>query len=466
MTRYICTIFFFLFVLAGISFAQFSRKVDSLLKICNTAPTENEKVEAYGQLAELYYVYQLDNAGDSILQRQVKLAELSGNKELLLNAYFGDAITNITAWRSKESFDKALSFLVKGRDYAKSIASDEYLALAYARIANLYRKWGQTDNAFNSANAAYTTALNIKSDSIKIITAIELGDAYQAKNDALPAFKVYTKAYEDAEKINNPTLQSEVNHRFAELYLSLNNTKTSLEYLQKNEKQNRENGYSEGLIKDYIDLARVTDEKSYALKAIHLSDSLHLDKYTLQAKRIMYGIYALVIRNADSTFNYINKNQDLKLFFSNRGLPSFFFTVGFIYQYSGNLDSAIQYYQKSLPGLDTSFDLKSQQSIYVQLGQCYSKKSKNDKAIEYYQKAYFIANSLKNQNFTASCTKALAELYEKSGKYENAINYFRKNGLIKDSLAELTSQRDIALAEINNEKREHENELARQEKNI
>lgn len=314
MTRYICTIFFFLFVLAGISFAQFSRKVDSLLKICNTAPTENEKVEAYGQLAELYYVYQLDNAGDSILQRQVKLAELSGNKELLLNAYFGDAITNITAWRSKESFDKALSFLVKGRDYAKSIASDEYLALAYARIANLYRKWGQTDNAFNSANAAYTTALNIKSDSIKIITAIELGDAYQAKNDALPAFKVYTKAYEDAEKINNPTLQSEVNHRFAELYLSLNNTKTSLEYLQKNEKQNRENGYSEGLIKDYIDLARVTDEKSYALKAIHLSDSLHLDKYTLQAKRIMYGIYALVIRNADSTFNYINKNQDLKLF--------------------------------------------------------------------------------------------------------------------------------------------------------
>jgi tetratricopeptide (TPR) repeat protein len=462
--KHSCTILLFFTLLNGICFAQFSRKVDSLTTICNNAADDKIKVAACGKLAELYYVYQLDAAGDSMLQRQVRIAELSGDKQLMLNAYFGDAITNITEWRSNESFDKALSFLNKGLAYARSIANDEYLALAYARIANLYRKWGQTEKAFNSANSAFTSALNIENDSVKIITGIALGDAYKAKNDALPAFKIYTKAFEDAVKINNLPLQSEVNLRFAELYLGLDNKKTSLEFLLKDEKQNRENKYTEGLIRDYINLARVTDEKAYVLKAIHLADSLQLDKYTLQAKKIMYGFYSVIIRNADSTFRYINENEDLKLFFRNRGEPSYLSTSGFIYQYSGNIDSAIHYYQKALPGIDTSFDLKSRQSIYIQLGQCFAKKGQNAEAVSYYQKAYSIADNLKNLGLAASCTKALGELYETTGDFKNAIAYYKKNELIKDSLAALSSQRDIALAEINNEKRNHENELAKLEK--
>ena len=461
MIRYSFTILMFFILLNGICFAQFSRKVDSLLAICKNAADDKVKVSACGKLAELYYVYQLDDAGDSMLQIQVRIAELSGDKQLMLKAYFGDAITNITEWRSKESYDKALSFLNKGLASSRSIASDEYLALAHARISNLYRKWGQTDNAFNSANSAFTSALNIENDSVKIVTAIALGDAYKAKNDALPAFKFYTKAYEDAVKINNLPLQSEVNHRFSELYLGLNNTKTSRDYLLKNERQNKESNYTEGLIKDYIDLARVTEEKDYALKAIHLADSLHLDKYTLQAKKIMYGFYAFIIRNADSTFRYINENEELKSFFRNRGEPSYLSTSGFIYQYSGNIDSAILYFQKALHGLDTSFDLKSRQSVYVNLAQCFAKKDRNAEAIVYYQKAYAIANDLKNLGSAASCTKALGELYEKSGDFKNAIVFYKKNVLIKDSLAELSSQRDITLAEINNEKRNHENELAK-----
>ena len=467
MRRYFYTIIFLFSLIQGTSYAQFYRKADSLNHICNTAANDKEKLDAYGKLAELYFVYQLDNEGDSILQRQVKTAELSGDKELILNAYFGNAITNITTltgWRSKASFDKALSFLNKGLEYAKSIARDDYLALAHARISNLYRQWGQTDNALNSANAATIAALNIENDSIKIITAIELGDAYREKNDALQAFKIYTSAFEEAETSKNLPLQSEINRRFAELYNRLNNTQTSLEYLIKNEKQNRENKYTEGLINDYIDLARVTDERSYVQKAIHLADSMHLDKYILQARRIMYGIYAYIIRNADSTLGYINENEDLKLFFKNRGQPSFYNTIGGIYQYAGNIDSAIYYYQKAMPGLDTSFDIKSRQSVYVQMGLCYATKNQNTEAIKYYQQAYLIANSMKNLVLEATCSRALGGLYEKTGDYKNSINFYKKNELIKDSLTELRSQRDIALQELNNEKRNHENELAKLEK--
>jgi tetratricopeptide (TPR) repeat protein len=468
MLRNFCTILFLFALIKGTCFAQFSRKVDSLVSICNNnAADDKVKVEACGKLAELYYVYQLDVAGDSMLQRQVKIAELSGDRQLMLNAYFGNVITNITEWRSKESFDKALAFLNKGLAYAKTIASDEYLALAHARISNLYRKWGQTENALNSANAAVISALNTNNDSIKIIANIEQGDAYRAMNDALRAFKIYTKAYEEAVKVKNRVLQSEINHRLAELYKGLDYpefSQTGLDYLLENEKQNKEYNYTEGLIKDYIDLARLTDEKSYILKAIHLADSLHWDKYKLQTRKIMYGFYAYKIGNADSTFRYINENEDLKLFFGNRGKPSFYYTAGSIHQYSGNIDSAIYYYQKALPGLDTAFDLNSRQGVYIYLGQCFEKKGLSAEAVEYYQKAYFIANNLKNLSLAASCTKALSDLYEKTGDFKNAIVYYKKNERIKDSLAELSSQRDIALAEINNVKRNHENELVKQEK--
>jgi len=460
MMQRLLSVIFFVLLLQQAGVAQFSRKVDSLAYICNNAATDKEKVTACGRLAELYYIYQLDDAGDSMLQRQVRLAELSGDKQLQYDAYFGDAITNITVWRSKSTFDGALSFLKKGLAFARSSGNDGYLALAYARIAWLYRKWGQTDNAFNNANSAFTSALNIDNDSIKIVTAIELGDAYQAKSDALPAFKIYTKAYEDAVAINNLPLQSEINHRFAELYAGLNNPGARLEYLLKSEKQNKVGKYTEGLIKDYINLARATDEKSYVLKALHLADSVHSEKYALQAKRIMYGLYAFVIRNADSTFNYISSNEDLKLFFINRGLPSFYNTAGFIHQYAGNIDSAIYYYQKAMPGLDASFDINTLQSVYSNLGRCFAAKGLNPQAIEYYQKAYTIANSLKNLSSEASSSKALGDLFEKTGDYKNSILYYKKNEAVKDSLAMLTSQKDIALQEIKNEERNHENALA------
>ena len=53
MPRYFFILLFIFVLLNGICFAQFSKKVDSLLKVCNTASSDKEKVTAYAQLEEL-----------------------------------------------------------------------------------------------------------------------------------------------------------------------------------------------------------------------------------------------------------------------------------------------------------------------------------------------------------------------------------------------------------------------------
>jgi hypothetical protein len=75
------------------------------------ASGDSARVIISGKLAEYYYIYQLDKSGDSVLQKQLNIAEFSQNKYLILQALFGNAITNISNWRSKETFDRAILFL-------------------------------------------------------------------------------------------------------------------------------------------------------------------------------------------------------------------------------------------------------------------------------------------------------------------------------------------------------------------
>ena len=223
----------FLFFLTQNTRSQVNHKIDSLKLLLQQARTDKERVKLSGRLAEYFYVYEDDRAGDSMLQRQYSVAEVSGNKDLILSSLFCTAITNLSSWKSKESFDKALQHMQKGLNYARAIGDESYIALAYTRIAALYRKRGQLDNAYYNANTAFTSSLNIKDDSIKVVAAIELGDCYQVKGESLLAFKAYIRAFDLSVEIVNPTLQSEVYHRYAVLYQSLGNLDLAKEQLIK-----------------------------------------------------------------------------------------------------------------------------------------------------------------------------------------------------------------------------------------
>ena len=456
---------FFLIVLLstslfhGTSVAQFSHKIDSLWAIYNTAASDSDKVVACGKLAEYYYTYQLDKKGDSVLQEQLKIAEISQNKNLFLTAFFGKAVMNISDWGRKETFDRALQFVNKGLDYSKTIGREDYVTLSYVRIATLYRKRAELDKAFYNANIALTSSLNINNDSIKILAAIELGDTYQAKGESLLAFKTYTNAFDNAVDADNISLESEVYHRFSALYVSLQNNPAAKEYLLRSVDLNKKYKNGEGLVKDYIDLARLTDERYYIDKALSLSDSLNLEYYFIRAKGIMFGYYTVIVKNSDSTLNFLYNNPDLKQTYINIGMPSYYMNLGSVYHYANKWDSAVYYLQLAQPGFEKDFSEKNRQALYEEMGECYSNLQNPRMAISYYEKALALKTQINSPAKAAVYSNALSYLYGQIQDYQKAFYYSRQAALLKDSLEKMANQRDIALIELSNEEKRHEKEL-------
>lgn len=447
------------FLFHGTSVAQFSSKIDSLMAIYNTAASDSNKVVACGKLAEYYYIYQLDKQGDSVLQEQLKIAEISQNKNLFLTAFFSKAVMNISDWGRKETFDRALQFVNRGLDYSKKIGRQDYETLSYIRIAALYRKRAELDKAFYNANIALTTSLNIKNDSIRILAAIELGDTYQAKGESLLAFKTYTNAFDNATDADNIPLESEVYHRFSALYRSLQNDIVAKEYLLRSVELNKKYKYGEGLVKDYIDLARLTNERYYIDKALSLSESLNLEYYYIRAKGIMFGYYTVIVKNSDSTLNFLNNNPDLKQTYINIGMPSYYKNIGSVYHYANKWDSAVYYLRLAQPGFEKDFSEKSRQALYEEMGECYSNLHNHQMAILYYEKALALKAQINSPAKTALYSNALSSLYGQVLDYEKAFYYSRQGALLKDSLEKMANQRDIALIELNNEEKRHEKEL-------
>jgi tetratricopeptide (TPR) repeat protein len=449
----------FVFVFIQNTGAQVAQKIDSLNHLLQEAKTDKDKVKLSGKLAEYFYVYEDDRAGDSMLQNQHRFAEVTGNKELILSALFCTAVTNLTSWQSKESFERALQHMQKGLEYSRSIADESYITLAYTRIAGLYRKRGQLDNAYYNANNGFTSSLNIKDDSIKVIAALELGDCYQAKGESLLAFKTYIRAFDLSVEIDNTFLQSEVYHRYAILYQSLGNPNLAKEQLIKSRELNEQSGNIEGLIKDHVDLARITGERLYLDKALELATKINSEKLLIHSKRVLYGYYTYVIGNSDSTINFINRNADLKQVFMNEGSSSFYWRLGSVFHYSAKPDSAIYYFKLAEPGFERDFDPNTLQTLYEEMGECYGLINQPKDGIRYYIKALDLNKQTNDPVKAARYSAALSNLYESMNDYQNAFSYSQKTSILKDSLQKLSNTRDFALIEVSNEKKNHDREL-------
>src|SRR5258706_14064157 len=105
MKRLVTIFILLLIVLQNLCVAQFYKKEDSLKQRYTSAVSDSDKVIAIGKLAEFYNIYQLYRQGDSVLQEQLQIAELSDNKNLVFATLFGDAITTVSRFTNKENYD-------------------------------------------------------------------------------------------------------------------------------------------------------------------------------------------------------------------------------------------------------------------------------------------------------------------------------------------------------------------------
>lgn len=446
--------------------AQFKRQLDSLCIVCNNTLSDSDKVVALGKVANLYYTYKFDHQADSVLHEQLLLADLSDNNNLVLIALFGDAITNISVSTTSETFDKTVQFIQKGINYAKSLNKYEYIALGYCRMANLLRKRGQYDKALTNAQIASAYLPNVESDSIKAIIYIEVGDTYRFKGDAVSACTNYNSAFDIALKIKSVPLQSDIYHCFSEMYKGLGQFDAAKDELKKSLALDKKNGYGEGLVKDYFDLARLTDEKFYIEKALELSDSLHLNKYIFSAKGLMLAYIEVIEKNSDKALRYLENEPDLKQSYLNIGQAYYYRSIGQIFLYSLKADSALYYFKLAEYDYVQNFDQLSIRGIFREIAETYKLLNDIPNSISYYTKALELSKKMNDATTIAYISGILSSLYEQQGDYKQAFVYSKQSIQYKDSLRSLSKERDIALLGVDREKRKHEEEMRQEEQRL
>ena len=463
----ILTIFFFsLLLLQNFCLAQFKKQLDSLTILSSKSPSDSDKVVALGKIATLYYAYKFDRQADSVLKKQLLLADNSGNNNLVLIALFGDAITNISSSATIETFNNTVGFIQKGINHAKSSNKYEYIALGYSRMANLLRKRGQSDNALRNAQIALGYLPNIKSDSIKAVIYIELGNTYKDKGDAVSAFTNYNSAFDIAFKIKSVPLQSTIYHCFSEIYKDLGQDDAAKDELKKSLALDKQYNYSEGIFMDYYDLARLTDEKFYIDRSLELSDSLQLSKNYVSVRELMLAYLMYIEKNSEKALAYLNQQPDLIESYLNIGKYYYHRKIGQIFLYSNNGDSALYYLKLAEYDYVNNFDKKIILGLFLEIAESFKLINDIPNAISYYSKALDLSKKINDISRMANAADKLSNLYNQRGNYEKAFEFSKLSIEYKDSLKILSKEKDIALLNVEREKRKHEEEIEQEQQRL
>lgn len=420
------------------------------------ATTDNVRIAVLGQLAEYYSAFRDNEKADSLLEKQMLLAEISQQDELIMKVLTGKVIDNMASWSSKENFERAITFLKKSQVYAREKNNASLELTASLKLAGLYRKRAFFDKAMEEATHA-VLLLDKKQDSLKAVLYLELGDAFQGKGDAVSAYKNYNNAYDISYSLRNIPLQSTTWHRFARLYLSLGDSllskKALMESLQINTKANRK----EGLFTDYTALFRQTDEIEFLHRAMAIADTLQSFADQLYCKRLMLSYIMVVEKNSSKALAYLQHNPDLQLYEKNKGLPNY--SLGTIYHYGGQYAPAIRAYLLDEPVIRKQFDASVQLSLFNLIADCYQQTGDNEKAITYYETAFALGKTITNAGDNAALTQKLSVLYASQNDFKNAFRYSRLAQDYNEDLKALAKQREVTLLGLEREKKIHEKDL-------
>jgi hypothetical protein len=418
-----------------------------------------EKINTLGELAEYYSVFKLESKADSILQKALFIAEVSSDKDLVLKILFNNNVTNLYSWSSKETFEHSINFIQKGLQYAQELNRPDYIGLAYIRLAGIYRKRSLYNEAIQQATQAFTALANTHADSLNCILYIELGDIYIAKAEAVPAYKNYNNAYDIAYRQKNVQLESEIYHRFFELYRSFGDHEMGKKYLLQSLQLNTKYHNKDGLFKDYIDLTRVTDEKDYLDKATELAAELHSDRYILSAKRLAYYMHMVDGKNSAQTFQYLFSNPDLVQYFKNPGLSNYHWQVGNIYRYASQYDSAIHYYKLAETELATTYDISTKLDICTAMAETYLLNKDSTNAKNYYETAFGLCRQINKVASLPSICGQLGMLYAKNNAFKPAYYYAEQADSANKLLQANAAKDKVVLLQVDRENKKRESDL-------
>ena len=431
---------------------------EKLIQQYKEARSDSGKLNNLIRLSDYYYAIKKFTKGDSIIEKQIILAEASLNANLILKAYFHNAGYNSSGASTKDRSAITKEYIERAIAYAKANNFSDYTAMGYTNLASLNNEEGYTEKALKNARIGFTTALNSLNDSAKVICAVGLGNLYINRSDILTGFKTLTTALNIASHFENESLKPKVFIAIANMYKKLGKTELSKNYVNKSRAINEKLNYIPDLVNDYIFLAKLsnyTAAKQHLQSAITYADAIENIPLKIEAEKILFS-YMLLREKPSYMINYLENHLELKNLFINTGPDYLNWIKAEIYLYGGAPDSALAYFKTAEASFNTGYDLVSKKNFFGEFAISLTNNNDINDAIIYFKKTMELARLTSDLNGLKSNSKELKELYERQGDYKLALQYSNLYDNYKDSVDLLGKERDVAVMEIENETREQQ----------
>lgn len=474
MKRRLLTALLFLFVAAQL-FAQLANPalVDSFkLKIAKAKTTE-DKID---QMASLSMI--LVNTNQAEADRygalMVQEAEISRQRTLIAKAHYYNGLRYSFLSVNKEFIQKSLASYNQSLNVAKENKLDKETVDALLGLADVTTRIPDLDKALSYTNQAFSVASSMKNDSLQVSCYMSFGNVYNRKKERLLALRNYLQGLRIAEEIKNHNYLRSCYSSLANFYAGLKEYDKAIDFAQKAldelyattaENKNYQRVMDlNGLGNLYVLKKNFEMSVHYFETAIKLADSLHYEPLKMPGYNGLLNQY-LEANQPQKALEFFNTRSDLKAFIRNFGFGHIVdHAYGVIYTKLGKFDSAKIYFENAEPSFEAKTNPSTRIGFYTQYGELYDKSGNLPKAIEYYVKAKTLADGINNLEWQQDVSKGLDSLYAKAGDFQQSRLYGNLYYSYKDSLQKLGEQKDLMQTELADEQqrleRQKKEELA------
>lgn len=439
---------------------------DSLKRNIENAKTKAEKVKWLGVLST-YYMGIDKAASDKYWNEQSNTAEMSRDRKLMIDALFTNARRHLNMGSRLDYLNTATTFSEKALALAKASHLSDYEAWAYILLAEAAVINGKMDPALNYGNLAESIAVSSDNDSLKINSALQLGHIYLRRNERMLAFRSYLRATNKAEEIKSFEFQKNCYYYMSQFYSGLGDLEQAKDYIYKvialtkkyNKPYDRLNAYNViGQLygrNNQPEIARTFFEQSLAL-----ADTLNFPLIKLNTYGAMWNMY-LQRDRAKEALDFFKTQPELQRYMKQAGFDHFInLTYGMAYAEIKKLDSAEYYLKLAEKDFESNSDIYNRHSFYMGMSYFHTLKKDYRKALEYGLKGKSIADAIGSIEMQKNDASRLDSLYQKIGDFERAYFFNKQYQIAKDSLTKLTMDKELALAEVENENRRAQREAA------
>ena len=275
---------------------------------------------------------------------------------------------------------------------------------------------------YNIALMLHETALEISEKlGIKNNSSIycnNIGVVYRRIDDYGKASDFHHKALKLAKETNNKTSQAIAINSIGNIQMALGNLDVALNYFGESLIIEQEIGNQLGTAINLNNLGNIYFTKGEYEKA------LQYYKYSLE----------------------INKQIN-----SIRGIAICYSDIGSVYQKLDKPDKSLQYFSKALSINIKQGDKLFLSDSYLKIGNIHITKGSYASAEKYILKGLSIAKDIGAKENIMNANYALFEISRHNGKYKTALQYYDTYHIYRDSIMNISLQKDIARLRINYE---------------